>query len=187
MSGYPGADRAASYVEAAMRSMAVDVEMEEFELAVPVDRGGSIQLVGNEKTYTLWSLWPNSVRTSTISPSGYEGEIIYGGNGTYRDLSGKPLDGVIVLMEFNTWDDWLKAASLGARAVVFIEPEESTEAQAREKFSSAPLDIPRFWIGREDGLALRGQLEGSRQRALLKGRMDWKSRTGRNLWARFPG
>jgi len=187
VSGYPGADRAASYVETAMRSMASDVEVEEFELAVPVDRGGSIQLVGNEETYTLWSLWPNSVRTSTISPSGYEGEIIYGGNGTYRDLSGKPLDGVIVLMEFNTWDDWLKAASLGARAVIFIEPEESTEAQAREKFSSAPLDIPRFWIGREDGLALRGQLEGSRQRALLKGRMDWKSCTGRNLWVRFPG
>ena len=187
VSGYPGAERAASYVENALRSMAVEVEAEEFDLAVPVDRGGSVQLIGSEESYTLWSLWPNSVRTSTIPPPGYEGKIIYGGNGSYRDLSGKPLDGVIVLLEFNSWDNWLKAASLGARAVIFIEPQESTEAQAREKFSSAPLDIPRFWIGRKDGLALKDRVMGGQQRALLRGRMDWQNRTGRNFWARFPG
>ena len=96
-------------------------------------------------------------------------------------------EGVIVLLEFNSWDDWLKAASLGARAVIFIEPQESTEAQAREKFSSAPLDIPRFWIGRKDGLALKDRVMGGQQRALLRGRMDWQNRTGRNFWARFPG
>ena len=172
VSGYPGAAAAADYVEQRLREIGLpELTRESFEVTVPIDQGGELLLTESGERYALYGLWPNLVRTSTLPE--YEGEMIYGGDGEWEDFVGFELDGRVVLMEFNSWSRWLQAASLGARAIVFIEPEETTANQATTKYSTAPLDIPRFWIERAAGLRLKEQLAQQPTSVVLKGRMDW--------------
>ena len=132
-------------------------------------------------------MWPNMVRTPTIPDSGYGGEMIYGGDGHWRDFQGFELEGRVVLMDYNSEARWLQAASLGARAIIFIEPEATTYSQSAEKYSTTPLDIPRFWIDRAQGIELRERLREKPVEVWLKGRMDWERRPAWNIWGRIPG
>ena len=188
MSGYPGGQLAADYVEQELRALGfARVEREAFSLAVPIDRGGQLVLADEGKRITLYGVWPNLVRTTTLPDSGIVAPMIYGGDGQYADLSGNEIQGRVVLLEFNSWNNWLRAASLGARAIVFIEPEQTTRAQADEKFSSAPLNVPRFWIGRQEGLYLKEALATGEQSVSMRSRMDWREKTAWNIWAQVPG
>ncbi len=186
VSGYPGAAKAADYVEQRLHEIGfAEVVREPFSVTVPIDQGGELLLTDSGERYGLYSLWPNLVRTSTLPE--YAGEMIYGGDGEWKEYAGLELDGRVVLLEFNSWNRWLQAASLGARAIVFIEPEETTRNQAAAKYSTAPLDIPRFWIERAAGLQLKERLLQQPTSVVLKGRMDWQRETAWNIWGRFPG
>ena len=186
VSGYPGAAVAADWVERRMRAIGLaEVVREPFAVTVPIDRGGELLLTASGERHVLYGLWPNLVRTPTLPE--YAGEMIYGGDGEWDDYAGRELQGRVVLMEFNSWSRWLQAASLGARAIVFIEPEETTRSQAMAKYSTAPLDIPRFWIARAAGLRLKERLLDRPTPVVLKGRMDWQRETAWNIWGRFPG
>ena len=188
MSGYPGAEAAADYVETRLRDIGIaDLTREPFAITVPIDLGGELILEADGETYPLYGIWPNLVRTPTLPPEGYRGEMIYGGAGEWADYKGLEVEGRVVLLEFNTWSRWLQAASLGARAIIFIEPQETTGNQGEAKYSTAPLDIPRFWIGRAAGLRLKDRLLQGVTPVLLKGRMDWQRKTAWNIWGTIPG
>ena len=151
-----------------------DLRREEYGVVVPMDRGCRLTVEG--RVFEIWSLWPNLVRTSTLPAEGVRAPMIYGGYGDWFEFNGQQVEGRIALLEFNSEDRWLQAAALGARAVIFIEPERSTWRQANDKFVEAPLDIPRFWIGRNAGMSLLRRLG----RARLKGccREGWTGRRG---------
>ena len=186
VSGYPGAAAATDYVEQRLREIGLaEVTRESFAVTVPIDQGGELLLTESGERYGLYGLWPNLVRTPTLPE--YAGEMIYGGDGDWAEYAGLELDGRVVLMEFNSWSRWLQAASLGARAIVFIEPEETTRNQAAAKYSTAPLDIPRFWIERAAGLRLKERLLQHPTPVVLKGRMDWQRETAWNIWGRLFG
>jgi len=75
------------------------------------------------------------------------------------------MDGAAVLMEFNSWNNWLNAATLGAQQVIFIEPDTTSYSEAEQKFLQVPNSVERFWIDRESGrrlqrlLAARGETD----------------------------
>ena len=186
VAGYPGCALAANYIEAELGAIGVeDLRREEYGVVVPVDRGGLLQVEG--RVFEVWSLWPNLVRTSTLPAEGVKAPMIYGGHGDWSEFNGQLVEGRIVLLEFNSEDRWLHAASLGARAVVFIEPESSTWRQANDKYVDAPLDVPRFWIRRDAGLSLRRRLRQGEVEGLLRGRMDWEERPAWNIVGRIAG
>ena len=58
--------------------------------------------------------------------------------------------GSVMLIDFNSSTQWINAAMLGAKAVVFIEPETTIRGEAENKFLTVPANIPRFWISRTD-------------------------------------
>ena len=58
--------------------------------------------------------------------------------------------GSVLLIDFNSSTQWINAAMLGAKAVVFIEPETTIRGEAENKFLTVPANIPRFWISRTD-------------------------------------
>jgi len=188
ISGYPGAEKTAEFLLEQFRSIGLEqITEEEFPITVPVDRGGELVVVGSDERFPIYGLWPNQARTTSLPPEGLDAPLVYGGEGAYRDFNGTELDGSVVLMEFNSWNYWLRAGSLGALAVVFIEPEETTWRQAEEKFTSVPLDLPRFWLGREAGVGLRETLKKGKLTVHLQSRMDWERRVGRNIWGIIPG
>jgi hypothetical protein len=186
VAGYPGCESAATFVEAEFRAMGLErVRREQFPLTVPMDKGGRLRV--GEQEIPVYGLWPNLVRTPTVAPEGVEALMIYGGSGDWTDFDGQEVEGRIVLMEFNSEDRWLHAGALGARAVVFIAPETSTWLQANDKYVGTPLDLPRYWIDRSDGAALRRQLRQGAIPVTLFGRMDWEKRPAWNILGEIEG
>ena len=187
--GYPGYREAADYVEARLRaSGAGEVHRDSFEVVVPIDLGGQVQIVGGD-AYALRALWPNLARTPTLPAGGLSAPLIYAGRGELREFNGLQVAGRIVLLEFNSGANWLNAALLGARAVVFIEPEQTTLREAEDKFAQVPLDLPRFWVDRRVGLLLkrRADTKTGHVEVELKSRVEWQRRTAWNIWGRFAG
>lgn len=189
VTGYPGAKKAADYVVRAFTELGLeDVHTEPFRVAVPVDRGASLAVVGQAQPIPLACLWPNHVRTPTVPPEGITGRLIYGGRARPSDFNGKEVEGAIVLLEFDCRTDWLNAFLFGARAVVFIEPREPLRPEAEAKFLTVPANAPRFWMGRAEGRALAERLEGASQAvtATLTARMDWVNAETANVIGSLP-
>lgn len=210
--GYPGNQMAADYVEDAFRAIGLDdVRRQTFEVTVPVDEGGSMRVTGLDREIALSCLWPNEVQTSSL-PEGFEGTLVDGRNGEFRALNGRRLTrtvqpqaipgkppappeevaDAVVLMDFNCGSDWMNACMLGAKAVVFFDnaapggPPAVTRGEAERKFLAVPANLPRFWVSREDGLALRQHIAkataaGKELRARLRARMVWRRVPAHNI------
>lgn len=185
--GYPGAAQARQYLLDQFGDIGLqDVRAEDFMVTVPVDKGATltIPLVGQ---MDLHSLWPNLVRTSTLSRDGLTGRLLYAGSGRFGDFNGKHVDGAIVLMDFNTGSNWLNAAMLGAKAVLFIAPDSTASFEAEGKFLQVPQSTPRFWIARKDAQALLDYLTRGDLEVTLHARMDWEQVPAANILGAIPG
>ena len=89
--------------------------------------------------------------------------------------------GSIVLVDFNSGTRWINAAMLGAKAVIFIEPETTIRGEAENKFLTVPANIPRFWISKQDAAELKAMVATEDISARLTCTMTWERRTGQNI------
>ena len=185
--GYPGERQAYDYVRQRFAELGIeDVQSDEFEVTVPVDKGAEM-LLPDGRRRQLYALWPNGVRTSSLPEGGLRGELVYGGRGDLKELDGKPLEGAIVLLDFDGGQNFLSLAALGARAIIFFDNGGVNREQAADKFLKVSVDVPRFWIEREDALALLAELQTATFEVQLDGRMDWEAVTSRNIYGWLPG
>ena len=186
VTGYPGAASAARYIEDEFRRLGLEVTSESFPLSVPIDKGGTLRLEGRK--IPIYSLWPNHVRTPSLPPDGIGGHLVDLGRGRLDQLDGIEIDGSVALMGFGSGNAFVEARALGARAILFYDDGRVTRAEAAEKFLQVPVDIPRFWVERDDAEVLRRQAQqGHKVRADLTARMDWERVEARNLIAVLPG
>ena len=187
VAGYPGADKAADYVLEEFRRIGLeDVRAEAFDVTVPVDRGASLQVGG--RTFTLYGMWPNLVRTSQLPPEGVACHLIYASRARLPDFKGKNVDGSGALIDFNCGTEWLNAPRLGAKLVIFIEPDTTMRGEAEAKFSAIPVSIPRFWVSRADAETIKRMIAaGQAGNALVKCSMPWERREARNIIAKIEG
>ena len=157
MAGTPGGDQARAYVLAQMQQIlgTANVHEEAFPVTFPADNGAFIQGAGLTRPLALQPLWPNLVRTSTLPAGGIDGPLIYAGRGDLRAFRGKPVEGSIVLLDFNCGIDWQNAARLGAKAIIFVEPDQIQRGEGELKFLRLPINMPRFWITRGDAALLQ--------------------------------
>ena len=189
MTGQPGNAQAADWLEAQLQALGLGtVRREAFPVTIPSEVGtGSLFVEEWGESARLFGLWPNGARTTTVSPEGVRAPLVWGGSGEYEELDGRAVNGRIILMEFNSWDHWIRLAGLGARAIVFVEPEGTSYRQTLDKYLYAPVDVPRFWIGAQDGDRLRRRLvAGDEIDVLLHSRMDWVERPAWNIWVEIP-
>ena len=101
--------------------------------------------------------------------------------------------GSVLLIDFNSSTQWINAAMLGAKAVVFIEPETTIRGEAENKFLTVPANIPRFWISREDADLLLNLLDEVEEKnsdsnsepqplmVRLNSTMTWERQIGQNI------
>ncbi|MBI4553325.1 MAG: M28 family peptidase, partial [Candidatus Latescibacteria bacterium] len=190
MTGYPGADSAAQYLVDQFTTIGLeDVKTEEFIASVPLDEGGELTLLDPiPATFPLSSLWPNLIRTSTLPPGGLTGRLYYVGRGDWADFNGKNIVDQIVLMEFNTSTNWENTAILGARAVIFVEPDWTTRVEGEEKYFQVPINFPRFWMRKQDAHPLVERLRnGETLHVRAKARMTWKRVPAYNVLGKITG
>ena len=143
--GYPGYYKAFEYVKGQLEKLGLKVEVQEFEVVVPVEEEVYLE-VGGERI-PAHIIWPNGmIMVSPTPPEGIRGRLVYGGFGSLEEFDGKEVEGSIVVLEFNSLDSWLTAADLGARAVVFLEPKSSNRYEALSKFVLAPIKFTRVYV-----------------------------------------
>lgn len=188
LAGYDGANQAADYIEQQFRAIGLEnVRRESFSVSVPVDYGSSLQVAG-QNPIPIHPLWPNLVRTSHVPPKGVSGPLIYVGDAKLERFAGKRVEGCIALLDFNCGSNWLNAPRLGAKAVIFIEPDTTMRGEAEAKFVGIPINIPRFWLPKAHAAKLLATAAGNPGiEATVKCKMPWERRPAHNLMGWIPG
>lgn len=185
VSGYPGNEAAADMILEAFKRLGMQTWVQEFELPTPLEKSAWLE-VGGER-YELHGLWPNLCRTVQVPRGGVEGPVIYVGRGDLSDYNGKPSANAIVLMDFNTGQNWLNAPLLGASAVLFIEPLEATRGEAEMKMLRCPADVPRFYVSADDAAAIQATVARGDVTGKLHSEVRWRNQTNRNIIGILPG
>jgi peptidase M28-like protein len=147
---------------------------------------------GSGKTLTFKSLNP-SIGSVSTPPGGLEAEAIWVGLGTAADFMGRDVRGKVVLImsilepgnmgESAGWEGaWKRAADLGAAAIFTIWGYNDNMAvwQGMTGGRGNPIKVPGFFIGYEDGKALRDLIS---QGNPVKVKMNLKTETRENLKA----
>jgi hypothetical protein len=198
VTGFPGCKEAEEYVYRYLKGLGVtNLRKEPFVTSAPLNRGTHMRLPGGE-TIKIYPLWPNNVRTSQLPPEGLEGQLVWGGTGELTELNGQPIADSIVLFDFRSGSRWLNGPRLGAKAVIFVEPDQpSIRGESEAKFLSVPINIPRFWLPRREALRVLARLESTPEvRAHLACDMGWAQPDqntagelyrGNNIIATIPG
>lgn len=180
--GYPGHQLAYQKTRTMFESLGYVVEVDSFDVAVPIDHGGSIHILDTGQTFAVHSFWPNHVQPPTVPKGGLTGNVVYGGRGSLAELDGQKIEGNIVLLDFASGQNYLRARSLGAAALLFYDNGHVTRAEAEDKVLNVPADIPRYWIGRDAAASL---IE-TRPAVRLEARMTWEEVVGWNVIASPP-
>ncbi|RLF04973.1 MAG: hypothetical protein DRK00_05540 [Thermoprotei archaeon] len=188
VTGYEGSYEAAKYIYEYFKELGLaNVTLQEYEVAVPIDHGAIIRVPELGISIEAYALWPNYIQTCRTRPGEpIKGRLVYVGRGDLSDLEGKDLEGVIAVMDFNSGDNWVKAFKLGARAVVFLEPPDTSFSEALSKFKIVPVYFPRVYVR---GEAADKLLELSKRGvyAELEVDMRWELRKAYNVVAIVPG
>jgi Peptidase family M28 len=202
IAGYPDDTRAAEYVEAQFKASGLsDVTHDEFDVTVPYDlgvedpgKGAKIAVASDsgstsEKSWRMYPLWPNLIRTPTLPQGGLTAPLIYVKDGKLRNFNGKSVDGAVVMVDFNCAAEWMNAPRLGAKAVIFVAPQTSMRGEAEAKFISIPIAIPRFYMKMEDAAPLMAMCMagGDPPKVTLNCDMPWQTRKARNITGFIEG
>ena len=190
VAGYPGARESKEFIERQFKEIGLSgVTIHEYDISIPFEeRNGRLRLNESGQELPIHGIWPNLVKTSTIPEGGLTGLVVDVGSGDLSQMGGVEVEGAIVLMDFNSSDQWLKLAYLGAEAVLFVEPDSTVYLEAEKKFLTMPIDFPRFWLEKAEGEALRSIIDAEGPiSASLEYRMTWERRPAWNILGTIPG
>lgn len=141
---------------------------------------------GGHDSIPLWSYHPSFAHTNTIPPDGLRGHVVYTETGEPYEYNGQTMEGSVVLCEMTVENRWRLAATLGARAVIFIEsgdPERMVTAEFRTS-----VNLPRFWASRDDGVRIKHwALTNPGEQIILHARQPWEHAVGYNVVGLLPG
>ncbi len=183
LTGYAGSAAAALWIEGELHEMGIgEIHQHDFELLMPMDEGFSVEVAG--EVLQLYGMWPNLLRTSTVSREGIVGELLYGGDGSL--LQGNEVTGRIVLFDYESGPSWVEAFHLGAQAVIFLHADGAHRKEAEQKFLAVPADLPRFFAGPKEAAKLR-ELAEKQAQAHVRGRMPMRTVSARNIVAIVEG
>ncbi|MGC9086282.1 MAG: M28 family peptidase [Thermoproteota archaeon] len=189
--GYPGFKEASEYIfDYFNKTLGLKTWAEEYDLPIPLDYGSSVIVYFGgqvKRVIKAYALLPNNVQTSY---GNYTGPLVYCGYGTINDLNNVKgeINGSIALMEFNSGYDWLNVLRLGAKAVIFIAPNDTIRSESDRKNLDIPLKFPRVYVSRDDGSYLRNlTFLGSSVIVTVSVNMKWTHIKAKNIIAVLNG
>ncbi|MCG8529519.1 MAG: hypothetical protein MI749_02520 [Desulfovibrionales bacterium] len=204
--GSQGAKEAALFIKDHFQSdfarmQGVKIGVQSYLVPVTEFKMGTLKRADAQKkgTVTLPPLRLNAITPPTTSPEGISGHIIYVKDGELAEFNGKDVQGAIVIMNLASGKNWINAAQLGARALIYVDTDHGappTKALFADKFELTPVDFPRFWIPHTQATEFFGNLEELYNQNLSKeqsihvtvhANMQWVHTEGENVWAFIPG
>ncbi|MBW2409058.1 MAG: M28 family peptidase, partial [Deltaproteobacteria bacterium] len=191
--GTPGNQEAADYIKDRLSQFGFEV-VESHKFAVPVMRYGESTLSIPERgtTVPIHPIDSNAITPQTIASPGISGPLIYAGSGELDELGGKTVEDAIILMELESGKNWLYAANLGARALIYVDRGNTPKIFFEEKFELSPLQFPRFWMPISQVKALFPDFEKKpdglvAEQINLLSEVSWERVVSENVYAVIPG
>jgi len=191
--GTPGCVSAARYIREQLSQIGLDpVLSHRFTVPVRMDNGSFLFLQDREEPVPIHPLIGNAVSPETIAPEGLEGPLVYVGSGQLSEIKGKEIFGAILLMEMDSGRNWLQSASLGAKALIYIDRGETPRAFFEDKTELTPIRFPRFWIPAARAARLFGSFERAEEgkvqpRVRLTSDVRWQQVVTENVFCLIPG
>jgi hypothetical protein len=162
--------------------------------SVPTRQYGPARLTFSRQggSCPLYPFNGNAISPNTTPPQGLDGPLIYVGTGAYREMNGKPIKNAVVIMEMTSGRNWLSAAALGAKALIYVDRGGTSGALFREKVELSPIAFPRYWLPLETARRHLGRFEQVESGILdpavrLTAPAQWEASLGRNLFVLIPG
>ena len=137
-----------------------------------------------------------NVLSTVAAEDGLSGPLVYAGDGGADDLNGKQVAGSIVLMNLDSRKNWINAADLGARAVIYLDGGSNGEPASRglfqDKLEQTPVRFPRFWMTRAEAASLWGDLSAlpkglAAPMVKLTAKAAWRPSLADNVFLFIPG
>ncbi len=196
LSGFPsrstgsgGYEQTAEYITEKLEDLGLDTHEYLYEVPIRRFNGASLQI--DDKTYPLSPFVSNAVTPETTDGK-IAGPLYYVGQGKLNELDDIDLRDAVILMDFDSGRNWQLLASLGARAVIFIQ-EETTHGRIffTEKQELTPLRFPCFWMSHTDASQVFGSLTSSKtplsEEITLESNSVWENYLAKNIYAVIEG
>jgi hypothetical protein len=191
--GSDGAHQAADYIQKVFSEQGY-ATVGRFRLNVPVRKHthSELRLRPEAPPLTIRPLLANSISPGTLPTDGAAGPLIYAGNGELSEFNGLDVSGAFVLMEMTSGKNWLNAANLGARALIYIDRGDTRRPLFHDKFELTPIDFPRFWVPADALQAHAARPQGFTRetiatRAHLTSQIAWQNVLAENIFCLVPG
>ncbi len=187
--GSPGYEKAANYIEQRLQDLGLETGSHYYEIPVRQSHGAALSIDGKShplKPFIYNSITPESTDGVISAP------LYYVGKGNLHELDGKNIRDAIVLMDFDSGRNWQILASLGAKAVIYLEAESAAgKVFFTEKHELSPLQFPCFWMTKKTAGDLFGSYTETESAPIahleLQSTTVWENFLARNIYALIPG
>jgi len=191
--GTAGNQAAAIYIKEELERLGFET-VGSYRFSVPVmqHEKSTLTLAGRTDPIDLRPINGNAITPQTVPPPGLSGPVIYVGRGELEHFNGKQIENSIILMELDSGKNWLHAANLGAKALIYIDRGIFPKLFFEEKFELSPLQFPRFWISLPQAKELFGDFENApagqvAAEARLISRIGWQITISENIYCFVTG
>ena len=191
--GSTGSLMAAEYIKDEFNQIGLtSVGTQVFSLPVLRHTQSQLLLPDKNRTVDLPPALLNAISPQTIPKEGTVGPLVYVGAGNLADFNGKQIEGAIVLMDIDSGKNWLNAASLGAKALIYVDHNATSRMQFEDKLELSPLHFPRFRLLVSKLRELFGSFEESPQGIVepevrLTSNTTWQEVQAENIYGMIEG
>jgi hypothetical protein len=191
--GTKGFNSAAEFISQSLDDLNFgDVKTHLFLVPTLLHHNSTLTVLSSGQIIAVDPILGNAISPGTIGSPGIEAPLVYVGQGELSELSGKKIEGTIVLMELDSGKNWLNAASLGAKALIYVDRGDSTKSFFEEKFEVTPIRFPRFRISLEKAVNLFGDFENIKGKAStetvrLVSDTRWENVSAKNIYCLVEG
>ncbi len=191
--GTPGNKTAADFIYKELTAIGSgEVGRHHFSLPVLHHRESTMKIPDRGLSLSIHPIQGNAISPGTIVENGLAGPLYYVGSGRLDELNGKQIMGAVVLMDMDSGRNWLHAASLGAKALIYVDKGPTPKAFFHDKHELTPIRFPRFWIPEarirevfnDYDTKPGGRLTPAVQ---LTSSVNWKAVVSENLYLMVPG
>ncbi|WP_136809688.1 FtsX-like permease family protein [Desulfosediminicola flagellatus] len=190
ITGSEGYNSAADYVE--QQFIRLGLEPSNHYFSVPVRTVESAHIEINNTRHNLSPFIYNAI-TPGATDGALSGPLYYVGSGGVESLNNKIIAGSILLMEFDSGRNWQQLASLGAKALIYID-RGTTKSKSffKEKHELSPVQFPCFWMDESTAQTIFGVKLDATQSTVaptvtIEAVVHWENVQARNIYTRIPG
>ncbi|MGW8223028.1 MAG: M28 family peptidase, partial [Syntrophobacteria bacterium] len=189
--GTPGSAKAADFIAQSFRDLGIErVGRQRFLLPVTQYQSASLTVKGNRAPIKPLRL--NALSPQTTPDSGLKGPLYYVGSGQLHNFNDIKVEGSIILMELDSGKNWLNAATLGAKALIYVDRGPTTKWIFEDKYELTSVQFPRFWMPLSQARTLFGSFETAEGGLIVPGVVltssgGWQRVQGENIYALIEG